>query len=83
MFNNSWTDLALSQLDKNEKSESYTKNIFKQLYKVSFGIVFIFIPLSKLVMVLFATKTYFASRLSLKMPILSAPADLTKVLFKN
>ncbi len=40
MFNNSWTDLAISQLEKGKKSEDYTKATFRQLYKISFGLVF-------------------------------------------
>lgn len=50
MFNNAWTDMALAELGKGKESEEYTKKVFKQLYKVSFGLVFVLIPLTKLVM---------------------------------
>lgn len=43
MFNNAWTDMALAELGKGKQSEEYTKKIFQQLYKVSFGMVFVLI----------------------------------------
>lgn len=58
MFNNAWTDMALAELGKGEQSEEYTKTIFQQLYKVSFGMVFVLIPLTKLVMNVILSDSY-------------------------
>lgn len=58
MFNNAWTDMALAELGKGEQSEEYTKKIFRQLYKVSFGMVFVLIPLTKLVMHVILSSSY-------------------------
>ena len=58
MFNNAWTDMALAELGKGTQSEEYTKKIFKQLYQLSFGMVFILIPLTKLVMKLVLSNAY-------------------------
>ncbi len=58
MFNNAWTDMALAELGKGKQSEEYTKKIFQQLYKVSFGMVFVLIPLTKLVMKLILSSSY-------------------------
>lgn len=58
MFNNAWTDMALAELGKGKQSEEYTKKIFKQLYQLSFGTVFILIPLTKLVMRLVLSESY-------------------------
>ena len=58
MFNNAWTDMALAELGKGEESEEYTKQIFQQLYKISFGMVFVLIPLTKLVMNVILSDSY-------------------------
>ena len=58
MFNNSWTDMALAELEKGEKTEEYTKRIFCSLYKLSFGMAFILIPASKLVMKVILSESY-------------------------
>lgn len=58
MFNNAWTDMALAELGKGKQSESYTKAIFQQFYKISFGMVFILIPLTKLVMNIILSPAY-------------------------
>ena len=58
MFNNAWTDMALAELGKGKQSEEYTKKVFQQLYKVSFGMVFVLIPLTKLVMKLILSSSY-------------------------
>lgn len=58
MFNNAWTDMALAELGKGEQTEQYTKKVFKQLYKVSFGMVFVLIPLTKLVMNVILSSSY-------------------------
>lgn len=58
MFNNAWTDMALSQLEKGEKSEQYVKEVFRQLYTLSFSLAFILIPVTKLAMQLLLSKAY-------------------------
>lgn len=58
MFNNAWTDMALAELGRGEQSEKYTKQVFQQLYKVSFGMVFVLIPLTKLVMQIILSEKY-------------------------
>lgn len=58
MFNNAWMDMALAELGKGEQSEDYTKRLFKQLYKISFGMVFVLIPLTKLVMNVILSDSY-------------------------
>ena len=58
MYNNAWTDMALAELEKGEQSEEYTKKIFQQLYQVSFGMVFVLIPLTKVVMKVILSTTY-------------------------
>lgn len=58
MFNNAWTDMALAELKKGEQSEAYTEKVFQQLYKVSFGMMFVLIPLTKLVMKLILSTAY-------------------------
>ncbi|MDO4170864.1 MAG: oligosaccharide flippase family protein [Lachnospiraceae bacterium] len=49
MFNNAWTDMALAELGKDVQNEAYTEKIFKQLYKLSFCMVLILIPVTKIV----------------------------------
>ena len=58
MFNNAWTDMALAELGNGEQSEEYTKSVFQQLYKLSFGMVFVLIPLTKLVMNVILSDSY-------------------------
>lgn len=58
MFNNAWTDMALAELGKGEQSEAYTKQVFQQLYKVSFGMVLVLIPATKLVMQMILSEKY-------------------------
>lgn len=58
MFNNAWTDMALAELKKEKQSEQYTQTVFEQLYKVSFGLVLVLIPLTKLVMKLILSASY-------------------------
>lgn len=58
MFNNAWTDMALAELNKDEQTQKYTKQIFQQLYKVSFGMVLVLIPLTKLVMQIILSTKY-------------------------
>lgn len=58
MFNSAWTDMALAELGKGEQSEEYTKKVFQQLYKLSFGMVFVLIPLTKLVMNVILSDSY-------------------------
>lgn len=49
MFNNAWTDMALSELDKGEQTEEYVASIFRKLYCFSFSVVLVLIPSTKLV----------------------------------
>lgn len=58
MFNSAWTDMALAELGKGEQSEEYTKKVFQQLYKISFGMVFVLIPLTKLAMNVILSESY-------------------------
>lgn len=58
MFNNSWTDLALAELEKDKESEKYTSKIFEQLYKLSFGLATILIPATKVVTQLILSDSY-------------------------
>lgn len=58
MFNNAWTDMALAELGKGKQSEEYTKQTFERLYKISFGMAFVLIPLTKLVMNLILNERY-------------------------
>lgn len=58
LFNNAWTDMALSEFEKGDKSEQYTKELFRKLYKVSFCMVFVLIPVTKLVMKLVLDISY-------------------------
>lgn len=58
MFNSAWTDMALAELDKGEKSEEYTKQLFQQLYKVSFGMVLVLIPFTKIFMQIVLNEQY-------------------------
>lgn len=58
MFNNAWTDMALAELEKGDQTEEYTKKLFQQLYTISFGMVFVLIPLTKLVMKLILSSSY-------------------------
>lgn len=48
MFNNAWTDMALAQLKKGEKTEKYAQEIFEKLYKFSFGVALVLIPATKI-----------------------------------
>lgn len=58
MFNNAWTDMALAQLNKGEKSEQYSKKLFQKLYQVSFSAVFVLIPLTKIIMKVILSESY-------------------------
>ncbi len=58
MFNNAWTDMALAELKKEKQSEAYTRKIFRQLYKISFGMVYMLIPMTKLVMNILLSEAY-------------------------
>lgn len=58
MFNNSWTDLALAELENGNNSEEYSSKVFKELYRVSFGITLILIPLTKIVAQLILSEAY-------------------------
>lgn len=58
LFNNAWTDVALAELDKGEKSKQYVKLIFQQFYKVSFEMTFVLIPVTKLIMRLILSDAY-------------------------
>lgn len=58
MFNSAWTDMALAQLSKGEKSEEYTKQVFQQLFKISFGMVFVLIPFTKIFMKIVLSERY-------------------------
>ena len=49
MFNNAWTDMALSELDKGETTEEYVSQIFRKLYCFSFSTVLVLIPATKVV----------------------------------
>lgn len=58
MFNNAWTDLALAELGKGEQSKAYTEKVFKQLYKLSFCMLFVLIPVTKIVTQLILSDAY-------------------------
>ena len=58
LFNNAWTDMALVEVEKGEQGEAYTKKIFEQLYRASFGMAFVLIPLTKLVMKVILSSSY-------------------------
>lgn len=58
MFNNSWTDLALTELEKGNNTEEYTANVFKGLYKTSFAITLILIPVTKVLTQLVLSNSY-------------------------
>lgn len=58
MFNNAWTDMVLAELDCGEQAEEYAQTVFRQLYKVSFGLVLVMIPLTKFVMNVILSATY-------------------------
>lgn len=58
MFNNSWTDLALAELEKGSNSEEYSSKVFKELYRISFGITLILIPLTKIVTQVILSESY-------------------------
>lgn len=49
MFNNAWTDMALSELGKGKQTDEYVASIFRKLYIFSFSVVFGLIPLTKIV----------------------------------
>lgn len=48
MFNNAWTDMALTQMNKGKDSEKYTAKLFEKLYILSFEACFVLIPVTKL-----------------------------------
>lgn len=58
MFNNSWTDMALSELKSGKETRSYVKNIFEELYKFAFSACLVLIPLTKLVMNVILSESY-------------------------
>lgn len=58
MFNNSWTDLALSELKSDKETKKYVGSIFEELYKFSFGMSLILMPLTKLVMNIILSESY-------------------------
>lgn len=58
MFNNAWTDMALAELKKGKETEKYTSKVFKQLYTMSFGMVFVLIPATKIVTQLILSDAY-------------------------
>lgn len=49
MFNNAWTDMALAELKQGKEGREYASKIFAYLYKFSFGMALVLIPLTKLV----------------------------------
>ena len=56
LFNTSWQDVYISDQDKN--NGSYYTNIFKTLYRLSFSLLFILVPLTKIVIVLVMESSY-------------------------
>ena len=58
MFNNAWTDMALAEIKKGETSNFYVKSIFQKLYKMSFSLAILLIPLTKLIMKLILSSSY-------------------------
>ena len=49
MFNNAWTDMALADLSNNENCNKYVEELFCKLYKFSFSMVFLLIPITKVI----------------------------------
>ncbi|MFR8088779.1 MAG: lipopolysaccharide biosynthesis protein [Lachnospirales bacterium] len=58
MFNNAWVDLVLSGLKKDKESIEYINKIFNILVKISFEVLFVLIPITKLVMNLILSNSY-------------------------
>lgn len=58
MFNYSWSDMALSEFDNESQSEEYMKDVFQKLYTLSFEVVFLLIPITKLFMEIALSNSY-------------------------
>lgn len=52
MFNNAWVDLVLSGLKKDKESTEYINKVFNLLVKISFEVLFVLIPITKLVTII-------------------------------
>ncbi|WP_394917634.1 lipopolysaccharide biosynthesis protein [uncultured Robinsoniella sp.] len=58
MFNNSWTDMILSDMDTDNNSKDYYTKIFEQFYRLSFGLILVLIPATKIVTNLILSEAY-------------------------
>ena len=58
MFNNAWTDMALSQMQDSEDSVEYSSKLFKRYYTFSFGMTLVLIPMTKIVTQLVLSDSY-------------------------
>ena len=48
MFNNAWTDMALSRMGNDAESKKYASDLFENVYLLSFQACFVLIPATKL-----------------------------------
>lgn len=58
VFNNSWTDLALSDLSEGEETSEYTSKLFKRLYVFSFSCCLVLIPITKILTYYLLSNSY-------------------------
>lgn len=58
MFNTSWQDLALSDNSSKEDTDRYYTKVFQRYYRLSFSMLLVLVPLTKIVSELILSKTY-------------------------
>lgn len=49
LFNNSWTDMALANLESKEENSKYVSDLFEKMYIFSFSMIFCLIPMTKVI----------------------------------